>query len=168
MKYANAAQTNPLLIVLPVWLEGGMWEEFSASAQGSQKRNVCCLLPTVMCPVKAKRGLPSIERSTWHIWSTCWHQLLFKGAVNSSPFFYPILHSETQQGAFGRPWNKAARAVILFRMRLLLPLSPVLLPPFPPLLSCLQVWPSKKSTLLRLGQAMAKAWKVQGSVMSWI
>lgn len=93
------------------------------SLLGSQKGNVCCLLPTVMCPIKPKRGLLSIERSTWHIWSTCWHQLLFKGSVNSSSLFYPIFHSQTQQGAFGRPWNKTARAVILFRVRLKLSLS---------------------------------------------
>lgn len=37
------------------------------SLLGSQQGNVCCLLPTVMCPIKPKRGLLSIERSTWHI-----------------------------------------------------------------------------------------------------
>lgn len=113
------------------------------SLLGSQHCDVCCLLPTVMCPIKAKRGLLSIERSTWHIWSTCWHQLLFKGSVNSSSLFYPIFHSETQQGAFGRPWNKTARAVILFRVRL--KLSPPLLPPSPPFHSqslSIQVWPT--------------------------
>lgn len=112
------------------------------SLLGSQQGNICCLLPTVMCPIKPKRGLLAIERSTWHIWSTCWHQLLFKGSVHSSSLFYPIFHSETQQGAFGRPWNKTARAVILFRVRLKL-LLPLLPPsPFHSQSLSIQVWPT--------------------------
>lgn len=112
------------------------------SLLGSQQGNVCCLLPTVMCPIKPKRGLLSIERSTWHIWSTCWHQLLFKGSVNSSSLFYPIFHSETQQGAFGRPWNKTARAVILFRVRLKLSLPFHPPSPFHSQSLSIQVWPT--------------------------
>lgn len=54
------ADKNSCNHIPPVCLVGGeMWEDFSLL--GSQRCNVCCLLPTVMCPIKAKRGLLCIE-----------------------------------------------------------------------------------------------------------